>query len=197
PGAFSAWSIYNARDFRPHGGGAGPGGPAGAGGPSGAARPLAGGTVAGGEHSEGPESVGIEPRAHFYPHGRFGSGLTGITATARVNLGDLGPSSTEKPQITAVSVDPATQETWAGIGDTLVGFSKDGTPIGIYYLTLTGGAPLTPSAVLVEPDRFLVAADPWGIFEFDRPDQSHMVGRSSPAAPQLSLQPEVISPKKQ
>ena len=200
PGAFSAWSIYNARDFRPHGGGAGlggPSGPGGAAGPSLSANPLGGGPGGGGEHSEGAGSVGIEPRAHFYPHGRFGSGLTSITATARVNLGDLGPSSTEKPQITAVSVDPATQETWAGIGDTLVGFSKDGSPIGIYYLTLTGGAPLTPSAVLVEPDRFLVAADPWGIFEFDRPDQSHPVNHSAPAAPQLSVQPEVISPKQQ
>jgi len=112
-----------------------------------------------------------------------------------VNLGDLGPSSEEKPQITAASVDPSTQEMWAGIGDTLVGFSKDGNPIGIYYLTMTGGAPLKPSAVLVEPDRFLVAADPWGIFEFDRPDRSHLVDHSAPAAPQLSVQPQVISPR--
>jgi hypothetical protein len=186
-GAFSAWSIYNARDFRPRGG-------AGAGGPGGSGS-LGGGAIAGGEHSEGAGSVGIEPRPHFEPHGRFGAGMTGITATARVNLGDLGPGSTDKPQITAVSVDPQTQEMWAGIGDTLVGFSKDGSPIGVYYLTMTGGAPLTPSAVLVEPDRFLVAADPWGIFEFDRPDRSRPVDHSATAAPQLSVQPQVISPK--
>jgi hypothetical protein len=194
PGAFSAWSLYNARDFRPRGG-AGPGGPGGAGGLNTSAKPFAGGAGTGGEHPVGAGSVGIEPRARFFPHGRFGSGLTGITATARVNLGDLGPNSEEKPQITAVSVDPSTQEMWAGIGNTLVGFSKDGSPIGIYYLTMTGGAPLEPSAVLVEPDRFLVAADPWGIFEFDRPDRSRLVDHSAPAAPQLSVQPQVISPK--
>ena len=194
PGAFTAWSILNARDYRPRGG-SGFGGPAGAGRPSGAATSLAGGANAPGARLADFGSPGIEPRAQFRPHGRFGAGTTEITATARVNLGDLGPSSGEKPQITAVSVDPSTQEMWAGIGDTLVGFSKDGNPIGIYYLTMTGGAPLKPSAVLVEPDRFLVAADPWGIFEFDRPDRSHLVDHSAPAAPQLSVQPQVISPR--
>jgi hypothetical protein len=194
PGAFTAWSIYNARDFRPRGG-AGPDGPGGAGGLSTSAKPFAGGAGAEGEHPAGVGSVGIEPRTRFFPHGRFGSGLTGITATARVNLGDLGANSEDKPQITAVSVDPSTQEMWAGIGDTLVGFSKDGSPIGVYYLTMTGGAPLTPSAVLVEPDRFLVAADPWGIFEFDRPDRSRPVDQPAAAPPQLSVQPQVISPK--
>jgi len=199
PGAFSAWSIYNARDFRPRGG-AGPGGP-GSGGP-GSGGPRAGGSASLNTGSPftagsgaGGGSAGIEPRARFFPHGRFGSGLTTITATARVNLGDLGARSEDKPQITAVSVDPSTQEMWAAIGDTLVGFSKDGNPIGVYYLTMAGGAPLKPSAVLVEPDRFIVAADPWGIFEFDRPDRSRSVNHSAPAATQLSVQPEVISPK--
>lgn len=194
PGAFSAWSLYNARDFRPRGGAAGPDA---AGGLSTSARPFAGGTGVGSDHPAGAGSVGVEPRARFYPHGRFGSGLTTITATAKVNLGDLGASSEEKPQITAVSVDPSTQEMWAGIGNTLVGFSKDGSPIGIYYLTMTGGAPLKPSAVLVEPDRFLVAADPWGIFEFDRPDRSRPLSQPATATPQVSVQPQVISPKQQ
>ncbi len=200
PGAFTAWSILNARDYRPRGGSVpggpnGPGSPSGAGGTNGIAHSFGGRANAPGARLANFGSPGIEPRARFDPRRRFGSGMTGITATARVNLGDLGGSSEEKPQITAVSVDPSTQEMWAGIGNTLVGFSKDGSPIGIYYLTMTGGAPLKPSAVLVEPDRFLVAADPWGIFEFDRPDRSHLVDHSVPAAPQLSVQPQVISPK--
>jgi len=200
PGAFAAWSILNARDFRPRGG-AGPGGAGAAGVPGGSAGANASANSVLGElqdpaaHSSGSDSIGIEPRARFEPRRRFGGSSTGITATARVNLGDLGANSDEKPQITAVSVDPATQETWAGIGDTLVGFSKDGTPIGVYYLTMPGGAPLAPSAVLVEPDRFLVAADPWGIFEFDRPDGARIVRHSETAQPQTSLQPQVISPK--
>jgi hypothetical protein len=57
---------------------------------------------------------------------------------------------------------------WAAAGNTLVHFSAEGNPVEVYYLTLKGGAPLKASALLVEPDRFLVAADPWGIFEFPR-----------------------------
>ncbi|MFY9690838.1 MAG: hypothetical protein WA369_00395 [Candidatus Acidiferrales bacterium] len=201
PGAFAAWSIFNARDFRPRGGegpgGAGPGGPGAPGGLA-AANTSASSVLDTlkdpAEHSTDSE-IGIEPRARFEPHRRFGEGSTGITASARVNLGDLGPNSEEKPQITAVSVDPTTQETWAGIGDTLVGFAKDGTPIGVYYLTLPGGAPLTPSAVLVEPDRFIVAADPWGIFEFDRPGRARLVKRDATPAPQVGVQSQVASPK--
>jgi hypothetical protein len=199
PGAFAAWSIFNARDFRPRAG-AGPGGPGGGPGGSGASNITANTLLdtlkdPGSAHSTSPQSMGIEPRARFEPRRRFGEDATGITATARVNLGDLGANSDEKPEITAVSVDPATQETWAGIGDTLVGFAKDGTPIGVYYLTLPGGAPLTPSTVLVEPDRFIVAADPWGIFAFDRPDRSHLVDHSARPAVQVGIQPQVIAPK--
>ena len=106
--------------------------------------------------------------AHFGPHGHFGAGESDLTATLRVNLGDLGRNSLDKAAVTATSVDPATGELWAGVGDALIRFSEDGNPIEIYYLTLKGGVPLKPSAVLVEPDRFLIAADPWGIFEFAR-----------------------------
>jgi hypothetical protein len=199
-GAFAAWSIFNARDFRPRGGAGPPGGPGGAGGAGAAgasksfSSPL-GSMGAEDAQSAGAGADGIQARPHFYPHGRFGAGEEGITATARLNLGDLGSNSTDKPQITAVSVDPETQETWAGIGNTLVGFSKDGSPIGVYYLTMNGGTPLTPTAVLVEPDRFLVAADPWGIFEFDRPDRSRPVDRAASAPAQVDIQPQVISPR--
>jgi hypothetical protein len=106
---------------------------------------------------------------HFGPRGRFGAGQSDLTATVRINLGDLGRNSVDKAVITATGVDPATGDLWAGIGSTLVHFSQDGNPIEIYYLTMKGGAALKPSAVLVEPDRFLIAADPWGVFEFARP----------------------------
>jgi hypothetical protein len=85
-----------------------------------------------------------------------------------VNLGDLGGASTDKPAITATAVDPSTGELWAGIGDTLIHFSKEGNPEEVYYLTMKGGGALKPTALLIEPDRFLIAADPWGIFEFPR-----------------------------
>lgn len=110
-------------------------------------------------------------------HGRFNSGVLAFTAGIRVNLGNLdrGLAVTE-PKITAVAVDPQTHDVWTAIADTLVEFNSDGSPVGLYYLTLAGGESLRATALLVEPDRLLVAADPWGIFEFPRPDK--------PSAPQ-------------
>ena len=97
----------------------------------------------------------------------------------RVNLGSLDRGVAAKgPKITAVAVDPQTHEMWAAIADTLVEFNSDGSPVGLYYLTLAGGESLTATSLVVEPDRLLIAADPWGIFEFPRPDK--------PSAPQQS-----------
>ena len=115
----------------------------------------------------GPHEMGFESR---YGHGHFGGGDTSVGASLRVNLGDLGTNVADKPIITAVAVDPATQEVWAGIGDTLVHFDKSGEPIEMFSLTLKGGARLHPTAILIEPSRFLIAADPWGVYEFAPPD---------------------------
>jgi hypothetical protein len=124
-------------------------------------------------------------------HGRFGANSFTFTGTMRVNLGDLGRvSAFDKPIITAMAADPDTHEIWAGIGDTLVHFSKDGDPIGIYYLVLGGSTPLKPVAVLVEQDRFLIAADPWGIFEFPRPDKPQSPSKQSDVVPQVVSQPK-------
>ena len=86
----------------------------------------------------------------------------------RINLGDLGRNFAEKPQITATAVDPATGDLWATANDALIHFDKDGNPVEVYYLAMKGGVPIKPTALLVEPKRFLIAADPWGIFEFER-----------------------------
>ena len=129
----------------------------------------------------------------FHPggyRGRFGANTFSFSSNVRVNLGDLGRiSAFDKPIITAMSADPETHEVWAGIGDTLVHFSKDGDPIGIYYLVLGGSKPLKPVAVLVEPDRFLIAADPWGIFEFARPDKPQSPTGNT-VVPQITSQPQ-------
>lgn len=109
----------------------------------------------------------------------------------KVNLGDLGRiSASDKPVITAMAVDPETQEIWAGIGDTLVHFSKDGNPAGIYYLTMAGATPLKPTALLVESNRILIAGDPWGIFEFARPDKP-----ASTPKQQLNVVPQLTTPQ--
>ena len=154
----------------------------------------AGGGVGSGAPGSGSHSGGAGMGMHgpdgasHYARGRFGSNSVAFTGGMRVNLGDLGRvSSFDRPIITAMAADPQTHEIWAGIGDTLVHFSKEGDPIGIYYLTLSGGTAIKPAAVLVEPDRILIAANPWGIFEFARPDKV----APSPKQ-QLNVVPQVV-----
>jgi hypothetical protein len=126
------------------------------------------------DRANGPNAEGYvgSPRfgdAHFGPHGRFGPGEEGFTITLRVNLGSLASkTSIEKPVIATTGVDPSTHELWVAMDNALIRFNQGGKAVEVYYLNLKGGVPLKPSAVLVEPDRFLVAADPWGIFEFAR-----------------------------
>ncbi len=190
-GAFNQGGLTGAfvlGSFDPFGFGPGPrGGPGDLGGHAGG--PRSGTTGLGSLPSAGAGTGARGPGgfSHYGYRGRFGSNSLAFTGGMRVNLGDLGRvSSFDKPIITAMAADPETHEIWAGIGDTLVHFSRDGDPVGIYYLTLTGGTALKPVAVLVESDRLLIAADPWGIFEFARPD------KLSAPKQQLNIVPQVV-----
>lgn len=177
PAAFVLGSGFNTIGFRPQG--------------------LGGGTFDHGPGSgfgaAGAKSGTAAPHGGFHG-GRYRSNTATFTAQMKVNLGDLGRvSMSDKPAITAMAVDPETQEIWAGIGDTLVHFSRDGNPAGIYYLTMAGATPLKPTALLVESNRILIAGDPWGIFEFARPDKP----ASAPKAPKqrLNVVPQVTGPQ--
>jgi hypothetical protein len=153
PSDFLVGSLWNDVALRPRGFGDGgfPGRP-----PDGEPGRMGGGS-------------GFRPDGdHFGPRGHFGGDVQ-VSASLQVNLGDLGGNPAERPSITAVAVDPQTKDVWAGVGDMLVHFDSAGNPIEIYHLTIKGGATLKPTAVLVEPGRLLVAANPWGIFEFARP----------------------------
>jgi len=108
--------------------------------------------------------------ARFGPHGRFGSGMIGMSGGVRINLDKPVSDPTEKPVLTALAVDPNSHNVWAVIGDSLVEFDQSGNPLGVFSLVTSGNVPLKPSAILVEPGRLLIAADPFGIFEFARPD---------------------------
>jgi hypothetical protein len=101
-------------------------------------------------------------------HGRYGEGLYNLTGTVKVNLDHLVGSSGEKPLITAVGVDHVSQDIWAAIGRVLVHFDKNGDYLGDYYMATPDGAPLRASAIIVEPDRLIVASDSRGIYEFPR-----------------------------
>jgi DNA-binding beta-propeller fold protein YncE len=78
---------------------------------------------------------------------------------------------TSKPVLNAIGVDPLTQEVWAAIGNALLHFSKDGSRLPTYRTVTKDGTRIEPKAILVEPGRILLAADPIGIFEFARPDK--------------------------
>jgi hypothetical protein len=71
--------------------------------------------------------------------------------------------------ISAVGVDPQTQELWVAVGTLLMRFDKDGQRLSSFRTYLPGGARLEASQILVEPDRLLIGADPQGIYEFPKP----------------------------
>ena len=150
-----------------------------------------GGEGGGGEGGPRPDFAGHPPEGgdHFFDHGRPGFGVYRATATVRVLLDDPSKHTQEKPVITAVGVDPQTQDVWTAISDTLVHLDSSGNRLGMYYLTISGGATLKPTSILVEPDRILIASDPWGIYEFPRPDRP-----SQSSAPQNTILPQQISP---
>jgi hypothetical protein len=96
--------------------------------------------------------------------------------TITIEQGDV-PSSM-KPAIRALGADPITQELWIAIGDELVHFDKDGNRRASYRTSTKEGVRIDASAILVERNRILIAADPMGIFDFVLPE------RQSPAAAQ-------------
>lgn len=71
--------------------------------------------------------------------------------------------------ISAVGVDPQTQELWIAVGTLLMRFDKDGQRIASFRTYLPYGARMEASQILVEPDRLLIGADPQGIYEFPKP----------------------------
>ena len=73
--------------------------------------------------------------------------------------------------VTAVGVDPQTQEIWMAVGTLLMRFDKDGQRLASFRTYLPRGARIEASQILVEPDRLLIGADPQGIYEFSRPEK--------------------------
>ena len=111
---------------------------------------------------------GAEGLGHFHPGGYS---TYRASATLRVALDDPSKHQLEKPLITAVTVDPQTQEAWTAIGDMLVHLDSNGNRLDTYYMTIRGETTIKASAILVESDRILIASDSWGIYEFPRPDK--------------------------
>lgn len=75
-----------------------------------------------------------------------------------------------KSIVNAVGVDPRSGRVWLAMGNVLVEFDTDGSRMATYQTYTPDGDGLHPVAILVEPSRLLLAADPAGIYEFSRPD---------------------------
>jgi hypothetical protein len=142
-----------------------------------------------GEGSEGgwsPErwGGGMEGMPH-----RFGRGLGMQGANGVVRITQRANTAEAKPTITAMGADPKTQELWAAVGDVLVHFDRNGERPEIYYLATAEGAPLRPNAILVETNRLLLAADPWGVFEFVPPE------KQPPPSRKFNIVPQMVPPQ--
>lgn len=163
PGMFSGDMF-----FRPNRGGFGSGLGGGA---------LGGHGFGGGTHSgeagfaRGASGVGPAGRTPgFGPAGHFVFNTFNVAAVVRVNLDRPAQTIEQKPTLTAVGIDPQTGEAWVAIGSQLIHLAKDGAQLGSYQIATPDGTALYPDAILVEPDRLLLADDPLGIFSFARPD---------------------------
>jgi len=73
--------------------------------------------------------------------------------------------------VTAVGVDPATQELWVAMGTQLLHFDKEGMRRGAYRTYTPDSFRVEASAILVEPARLLISSDVVGAFAFPRPDK--------------------------
>jgi len=73
--------------------------------------------------------------------------------------------------ISAVGVDPQTQELWIAIGTLMMRFNKDGQRLSSFRTYLPSGGRLEASQIVVEPTRLLMGADPQGIYEFSKPEK--------------------------
>jgi hypothetical protein len=140
-----------------------------------------------------PETFGGRPPdgAEGFGHFHGAGGMYRAAATLRLGLDDPSKHKLEKPAITAVGVDSETQEAWAAIGDMLAHLDSSGNLLDMYYVTITGDTTVKPTALLVEPNRILLASDPWGIYEFPRPDKPSAV---SGPAPQGTVVPHKLPP---
>ncbi len=70
--------------------------------------------------------------------------------------------------ISAIGVDPASQEIWLAFGDLLLHFDREGRTIEGDHTYTVPRTTLAPSFILVEPERLLLGRDPTGIYEFSR-----------------------------
>ncbi len=98
---------------------------------------------------------------------------TAQAARREIAKQERGGTPTLKPIVTAVGVDPATQEIWVALGGLLLHFDREGNRLSTYRTLTPEGARLEATSILVESDRLLLGSDPLGIYDFPRPDKTN------------------------
>ena len=73
--------------------------------------------------------------------------------------------------ITAIGVDPETQNVWIAMENLLLQFNKDASEHHEYRAYTPESARLLVTSILVEPDRLILSSDTLGTYEFARPDK--------------------------
>lgn len=82
--------------------------------------------------------------------------------------------------VTAIGVDPVSQDLWVAMGTLLLHFDRDGARRGTYRTFTADLQRVEASAILVESARLVISSDSIGAFAFPRPDKQ-------PPAPRPAL----------
>jgi hypothetical protein len=73
--------------------------------------------------------------------------------------------------ITAMGIDPQNQDLWVSAGTLLLHFDKDGKRLASYRTYTPNGGRLEVTTIVVEAGHLWLGADPFGLYEFERPDK--------------------------
>lgn len=73
--------------------------------------------------------------------------------------------------ITAIGVDPETQNVWIAMENLILLFNKDATEHQEFRAYTPESARLVVNSILVEPQRLILSSDTLGAYEFARPDK--------------------------
>lgn len=121
--------------------------------------------------SAGTNSVGA-PATQGTGRGRGGGGgMQGGRIALGVRLSERAGPGDERIIVDALASDPTSGEVWAVIGGNLFHLDRDGSILGEYCLPTEDEQPLKPTTMLIEQNRILIGSDPFGIFEYPRPDK--------------------------
>jgi hypothetical protein len=120
--------------------------------------------------SAGTTSTGASATQGEGRRGRGGGMQEGRIALG-LRLSERAGPGDERIIVDAMAVDAANGEVWVVIGGDLFHLDREGNILGEYCLPTEDEQPLKPTTMLVEPNRILIGSDPFGIFEYPRPDK--------------------------